>query len=141
MYRIDTDSFNIITNTENEAFEILLKVASYTKESFSVYMGVEVEELATPPKWAINYLTDLIHANYVHLGYVIKDSGVSGLLVAYNNLTDDITAGVADMSLSGNQPIIINSGIVAKDGALNSSYIVHAESVLKTFISNSKAEQ
>ncbi len=136
MYKIKKESFNIVTDTEKEAFNILLKIAGYTKKSFSEYMGIEVLEIDKPPKWAINYLVDVIDANLVHLGYVMKDTKITGLLGIYDGLVEDITKSLNKSELTKNQPITINKDIIREDGAIKAYFIVNIEYILKEFIKN-----
>jgi len=136
MYKIQKDGFNIVTDTEKDAFDLLLKVHGYTKASFSEYMGIEVAELDadTVPTWALNYLIDLLNINLVHLGYIMKDTKVTGLLGIYDELIEDITEAFNKSEITGNQPITINKEIIREDGAIKAYFIVNTEYILKDFL-------
>lgn len=135
MYKIKEEAFSIATEDIRGAFEIMLQISSHSLESFCKYMEIPLlKEEDEPPKWAINYLKDYINANYLHLGYIMKDSGVSGLMGAYNKLEDQVAELTIENSSSLNQPIVINKTIIAKDGPINTSFIVHSETILKEFI-------
>ena len=135
MADIKKSSFKVLTDTDADAFDILLKLTGHTKASFSTYMDINVTELAEPPKWALNYLQDIIEANLIHLGYIMKDTKVAGLMGTYNILVDAINTEINAGTLTGNQPITINKSIITEDGPIKASFIVNAENILKDFLS------
>ena len=132
--QIKTDSFIVNADTDAGAFDVLLKLTGYTKASFSAYMGINEAELQEPPKWALNYLKDLLDANYIHLGYVMKDTKIAGLIGTYENLEKEFNDLINAGTLTGNQPIIIDKAIITEAGPIKASYIVNAEQILKTLI-------
>lgn len=134
MADIKKDSFRVLTDTDAGAFDILLKLTGHTKASFGKYMDIDVTILDEPPKWAYNYLQDIIEVNLIHLGYIMKDTKVSGLMGVYNSLVDKINVEVNAGTLTGNQPITINSSIITEDGPIKASFLVNAENILKDFL-------
>jgi len=134
MADIKKTSFRVLTDTNAGAFDILLKLTGHTKTSFSTYMDIDVTELEEPPKWAYNYLQDIIEANLIHLGYIMKDTKVAGLMGVYNTLVDAINIEAGAGNITGNQPITIYKSIITEDGPIKASFIVNAENILKDFL-------
>lgn len=134
MYKINEKSFTISCESKTEAFKILLELAGYTKESFCNYMGVQEQDLEEVPVWAENYLKDLINADIVHLGYIMKDNKVAGIMGGYNELTKTIEQLTGKSELTGTQPLTIKDSIVTEDGAIKIKYFVNAENILNNFI-------
>ncbi len=138
MYKIDEKSFIIICEGKAEAFKILLELAGYTKKDFCEYMEIKEDDINDDivPQWAINYLKDLINADLIHLGYIIKDNKILGLMGDYNEVDTKIKTLTNESQITGTQPIVIKSSIVTEDGAFKIKYLTNAEKILKDFISN-----
>jgi len=140
MHKIDEKSFTVIANTSKQAFDILLRLSNYDKASFSTYMGVDIETLEEPPQWAFKYLQDLINADLIHLGYIMKDTKTAGIMFDYNETQKTITQLVGQSQLTGNQPVTIKSSIITEDGSIKAKYLVYAEEILLDFISTATPE-
>lgn len=134
MYKIDEKSFTIVCETKEEAFIILLQLTGYTKESFSSYMAVQVEDLEEVPQWALNYLVDLINAELIHLGYIMKDNKVAGIMGEYNEIEKSIENLLNEGNTEGSQPLKINKSIITEDGSIKIKFLVNAENILKDFL-------
>jgi hypothetical protein len=133
MYKIETDSFVVVDSTRMGAFETLLKLGGYTIDSYSQYMAVSIEELEKAPQWAINSLKELIHLNLVHLGYIMKDSRVEGLMKPYSDIESIINKKFDSQEIEGSLPIKIFDDIISKDGAIRTHYLTNAENILREF--------
>jgi hypothetical protein len=144
-YKINTESFTIAVETDQEALSILLKLLGLNMGSFCSYIGVEEqevlvkneEEVEVVAKWAIVYLRDMLNAELVHLGYVTKDLKAQGIFGGYSNLEAEINKERASGGLSGTQPIVINTkDIITEAGAIKIRYIANAENLLQDFLNN-----
>ena len=134
MYKIKTDSFTLTADTKKDAFNLLLKLSGLKISDLSKYMEVSIEELQNAPQWAINYLKDIINAELVHLGYVIKDTKTAGLLYELNRLQKEAQKAITKGTIQGNQPVELNDDIVSESGYIKAGYITRMEDILKDFI-------
>ncbi len=132
------DCFTINCETNEEGFEILLKMSGYTAASFAKYMQVEEKIIKETPIWAFKYLEDLLDAELAHLGYVMKDAKVSGIVGTLRNLEKKIKENRAGGTLEGDLPIIIPDTIITESGPIKIHYIARAEQLLENFITNQK---
>ncbi len=146
-FKIITTGFNITTKTDKEALTILLKLLGHDIASFSSYMGVTEQEVIlsdddgveTVALWAINYLKDLINAELIHLGYVIKDIKAQGLFVDYDNIVFSVTQAITNQTVTGSQPLTINKdAIISEAGSIKAKYLVNAESILNDFLTTAQ---
>jgi len=133
-YQIKTDSFTINANTKEEAFNYLLRLNGLNISSFSSYMNVSEDEAKKAPLWAINYLKDIANAEFIHLGYIMKDTKTSGLIVEYKKLQSQVQEAITNNTISGSQPIILNEDIISEAGSIKARYITHTEDILKDFL-------
>jgi hypothetical protein len=136
MYKIQTKSLEITTETKKEAFTILLKLLGHDIASFSSYMGKTIEEVQEVPLWAENYLKDTIDLELAHLAYIIKDIKAQGLMNDYTDIVVEVKEHITNGVVKGSQPIKIN---LIEDGAIKSSLIVYATDILRDFIKDVKA--
>ena len=134
MYKIKTDSFTLTTDTKKDAFALLLKLSGLKIGDLSNYMEVSTEELQNAPQQAINYLKDIINAELIHLGYVIKDTKTAGLLYELKRLQKETQKAITNGTIQGNQPIELNDDIVSESGYIKAGYITRMEDILKDFI-------
>ena len=134
MYKIKTDSFTLTADTKKDAFNLLLKLSGLKISDLSKYIEVSIEELQNAPQWAINYLKDIINAELVHLGYVIKDTKTAGLLYELNRLQKEAQKAITKGTIQGNQPVELNDDIVSESGYIKAGYITRMEDILKDFI-------
>ncbi len=134
MYKIKTDSFTLTVDTKKDAFNLLLKLSGLKISDLSKYMEVSIEELQNAPQWAINYLKDIINAELIHLGYVIKDTKTTGLLYELNRLQKEAQKAITKGTIQGNQPVELNDDIVSESGYIKAGYITRMEDILKDFI-------
>ena len=134
MYKIKTDSFTLTADTKKDAFNLLLKLSGLKISDLSKYMEVSIEELQNAPQWAINYLKDIINAELIHLGYVIKDTKTTGLLYELNRLQKEAQKAITKGIIQGNQPVELNDDIVSESGYIKAGYITRMEDILKDFI-------
>jgi hypothetical protein len=141
MHKIDTPSFQIVAETKQEAFNILLKVTGYDVGSFSKYMGIDLQILEDAPQWAINYLKDIVNAELKHLGYFIKDTKTTGLKSAYD-VADSIVNDLINNGTITMQPFKIKSSIVSEDaGNVEIRYLINAQDILSKIVAdNAPAE-
>jgi len=134
MYKIKTDSFTLTADTKRDAFALLLKLSGLKISDLSKYMEVSTEELQNAPQWAINYLKDIINAELIHLGYVIKDTKTTGLLYELKRLQKEAQKAITNGTTQGNQPVELNDDIVSESGYIKAGYITRMEDILKDFI-------
>lgn len=134
MYKINEKSFTVSCENKEEAFKILLELAGYTKASFCNYMGVQEQDLEVVPVWAENYLKDLINANLVHLGYIMKDNKVAGIKGGFDEIESTIKQLTGESLISGTQPLTIKDSIVTEIGTIQIKYFANAENILNNFI-------
>ena len=134
MYKIKTDSFTLTADTKRDAFALLLKLSGLKISDLSKYMKVSTEELQNAPQWAINYLKDIINAELIHLGYVIKDTKTTGLLYELKRLQKEAQKAITNGTTQENQPVELNDDIVSESGYIKAGYITRMEDILKDFI-------
>jgi len=146
-YYIKTKSFEITTETQKEALDILLKLTGQNIASFGSYMGVSEQDIITADDdgfeivatWAINYLKDLVNAELIHLGYQAKDIKAQGLFVEYDDIVYSVTEAVTNQTVKGSQPLTINTdAIITEAGAIKAKYLVNAKSVLEDFLTTAE---
>ena len=136
MYKIDTSSFQIVAETKQEAFNILLKVTGYDTGSFSKYMNIDPQILDDAPRWAENYLKDIINAEYKHLGYFLKDTKTTGLKSAYDVADGLVNDLINDRTITM-QPIKIKPTIISEDaGNVEIRYLINAQDILFKIVSD-----
>ena len=114
MITINTSSFAITGANEYECMVMMIECLCMSIEEFSEYMGVEPKELDTAPKWALNYLKDIIDVNLIRLGYVMEDSKQRGIMGEYDESSSKL----------------INNGDTRKI-VINKEYILNKENTLK----------
>jgi hypothetical protein len=114
MITISTSSFTVTGANEYECMVIMIECLCMAVDDFAEYMGVNSEELDKAPKWALNYLKDIIDVNLVRLGYVMEDSKQKGIMGEYNESSSKL----------------INNGDTRKI-VINKEYILNKENTLK----------
>lgn len=138
-YKVQADSFEITSDTKEQALTLLLTLAGLDIDSFSSYMGKTIEEVQEAPQWAENYLKDVIDLNFVHLGYIMKDTKTAGLMGDYNSMEKFVQEHITNGTVTGSQPVKVNANIITEDGSIKASYLVHATDILKDFIASAEA--
>jgi len=134
-FKIDTKSFTLTTETKEEALMLLLKLLGRDIDSFSLYMGVSVEDVKKAPQWAINYLKDILEIEFVHLGYVTKDLKAFGLFFEYKNVANDVNNALTASALTGSRPVVIKTmDIITEECAIKANYIANAVNILNDFL-------
>jgi len=142
-YKVTMHSFTVVTDTEEELLLILLKFAGMSLDSFADYMKVKKEDLikkekdapAAVPRWAINYLKDLLNAELIHLGYTAKDLKAQGIFGGYSDLEAAINKAKSNDAVSGTQPLVINvSSILTEAGTIKIKLLANAEDILQDYI-------
>ena len=138
--KIDTKSFTLTTETKEEALMLLLKLLGRDIDSFSLYMGVSVEDVKKAPQWAINYLKDILEIEFVHLGYVTKDLKAFGLFFEYKNVANDVNNALTASALTGSRPVVIKTmDIITEECAIKANYIANAVNILNDFLATKEA--
>jgi hypothetical protein len=139
-FKIDTKSFTLTTETKEEALMLLLKLLGRDIDSFSLYMGVSVEDVKKAPQWAINYLKDILEIEFVHLGYVTKDLKAFGLFFEYKNVANDVNNAFTASALTGSRPVVIKTmDIITEECAIKANYIANAVNILNDFLATKEA--
>jgi hypothetical protein len=139
-FKIDTKSFTLTTETKEEALMLLLKLLGRDIDSFSLYMGVSVEDVKKAPQWAINYLKDILEIEFVHLGYVTKDLKAFGLFFEYKNVANDVNNALTASALTGSRPVVIKTmDIITEECAIKANYIANAVNILNDFLATKEA--
>lgn len=126
---------SFIANAENEEelINVLLAVAGFTRESFTLYMDTTAEIMAQNPLWVKKYLEDTINANLVHIGYVIKDTRQEGMLGEYREAVKELS----EKSLIGEaiqNPFIINDEIINETGTIRISIPANATRLIQNIL-------
>jgi len=111
---ISTSSFTITGADEYECMVMMIECLCMTIEEFAEYMGVSPKELNKAPKWALNYLKDIIDVNLIRLGYVMEDSKQRGIMGEYDESSSKL----------------LNNGDTRKI-VINKEYILNKENTLK----------
>ena len=128
-------SFTINATDNAQLLDRLLQVNGHTRDSFASYMAVEGSELDTAPQWAINYLSDLLHAELIHLGYVAKDAKHEGVFGEYDEAADaykELQNQRGDLQ----QPVIIDrTYIVSPVRTLKISILANATRMTNDYLS------
>ena len=143
-FEINTKSFKIRAESDIEALDILLTLYGQDMAKFSDYMGVTDEDIIvtdddgnkTVQKWAINYLTDVINAELIHLGYVAKDTKAIGMFGEYNDVQLEIGKQVDSGTVDpATIPVeIFTDEIITEGSRLKIRYVVNAETILSNFM-------
>lgn len=143
-FEINTKSFKIRAESDIEALDILLSLYGQDIAKFSDYMGVTDEDIIvtdddgnkTVKKWAINYLTDVINAELIHLGYVAKDTKAIGMFGEYNDIQLEIGKKVDTGTVDpATIPVeIFTDEIITEGSRLKIRYVVNAETILSNFL-------
>jgi hypothetical protein len=132
--QVERKSFTVNAEDTEELFSRLLGLMGFTRAKFASYMGVEVEELDDPPKWAIIYLGDLLDAHLVHLGYVAKDAKHEGAFGEYREAMQELEE-VQNERGDTQPPIIIQEGyILSPVRTLRVSLLTNSQNLIKNYI-------
>ena len=130
METISRESFSMQAETSEQLTANMLKVAGYTEDTYISQMGITADSLALNHIWVQNHLADVIHANFVHLGYIMKDTKTSGMLGEFNTVSAELEKAQIDSDTSY-PPITIQGSIVAEDGTIHISYLSNSTQLLK----------
>lgn len=130
MKTIQRYAFSMQADTTEQLRDNLIKVAGYTVEGYISQMSITADILDQNPIWVQNHLADIINANLVHLGYIMKDTRTAGMMGEYNSAYKD--SQEASINNENALPqITINPKIIAEDGTINISYLFNATKLLK----------
>jgi len=107
METLRKQSFIVNAESKEELLDRLLELNNFNRSKFASYMGVEADILDDSPQWAINYLSDLLDANLIHLGYVAKDAKHEGAFGEYDEAIKELEE-LQNERQDTQQPIIID---------------------------------
>jgi len=129
-------SFTISAGSKEELLDRLLELNNYNRAKFASYMGIEADILADAPKWAINYLSDLLEANLIHLGYVAKDAKHEGAFGEYDEAVAELNK-LENERQDTQPPIIIDKEyIISPVRTLKVSILTNSMKMIRDYIEN-----
>ena len=129
-------SFTINAESKEELLDRLLELNNYNRAKFASYMGIEADILADAPKWAINYLSDLLEANLIHLGYVAKDAKHEGAFGEYDEAVAELDK-LENERQDTQPPIIIDKEyIISPVRTLKVSILTNSMKMIRDYIEN-----
>ena len=136
METINKRSFTVNAGSKEELLDRLLELNNYDRAKFASYMGIEADILDDAPKWVINYLSDLLEANLIHLGYVAKDAKHEGAFGEYDEATKELEE-LQNERQDTQQPIIINKEyIISPVRTLKVSILSNSMKIIRDYMEN-----
>lgn len=134
METLNKRSFTVNAESKDELLDRLLELNNYDRAKFASYMGIEADILADNPQWAINYLSDLLEANLIHLGYVAKDAKHEGAFGEYDEATKELDELQNDRQ-DIQPPVIINKDyIISPVRTLKVSILSNSMKLIQDYI-------
>jgi len=127
-------SFVANAPSEEELINVMLVVAGFTRESFTLYMNTTAEIMAQNPLWVKKYLEDIIDANLVHIGYVIKDTRQEGIMGEYREAIKELKKKSLNSGTIQTPIIIDEDVIISEAGTIKVSILTNAMQIVKRAI-------